>query len=218
MLAVTAAARPVVISASTSHPSRTTSAPKAPILSIFNDAKAKMSAIAPKLCTLGAAALIAMSPVFDAAANEKVAEFGTSGFIPVPGVFRDTVQVYALPDPGVDGVTLYYTDYSRSLVEKLSNDPFADPSQSSVTCVATGPVRLKDPDNVGGPEGQEIFSELKTLNIFQNKRLRLRRIVDPSNGSIIYISYSTRFTSSADEGGVSSSRYRTSICAVPISK
>lgn len=171
---------------------------------IISDVKSRMASLAPKLCSLGAAALICLTPALEAQANQKVAEFATSGLIPLPGVFRDTVQVIQLEDPGVEGVTLYYTDYSRSLAEKLSNDPFADPSQSSVTCVATGKVLVKDPESARGSDGQEIFSELKTLNFFQNKRLRVRRIYDETNGALIYISYSTRFTSS----NVSSSNHK----------
>ena len=163
------------------------------------------------------AALLVSTPTMDALATEKVGEFATSGLIPVPGLFRDTVQVIALDDPGVEGVKLYYTDYSRSLVEKLSNDPFGDPSQSSVTCVATGPIVLKDPSAARQEDGQEIFSELKTLNLLQNKRLRIRRIYDEKNNALVYVTYNTRFSSSYEEGGVSSSRYRTSICALPLS-
>jgi catabolite regulation protein CreA len=169
--------------------------------------------IAPKICGLGAAALLCFSPALSANANEKVAEFATSGLIPVPGVFRDTVQIIEFTDPGVEGVTLYFTDYSRSLVEKLAKDPFGDPSQSSVTCVATGKVRVIDPENAKG-DGVEILNELKSLNLFQNKRLLVRRIYDEKNGAVIYVSYSTRFHDDASSSG----RYKTSICALPISK
>jgi catabolite regulation protein CreA len=172
--------------------------------------------IAPKFCGLGAAALLCLSPVLvanDAHANEKVAEFATSGLIPVPGVFRDTVQVVEFKDPGVEGVTLYFTDYSRSLVEKLAKDPFGDPSQSSVTCVATGTVRVLDPEKAKG-DGVEILNELKSLNLLQNKRLLVRRIYDEKNGAVIYVSYSTRFHDDA----ASSGRYKTSICALPVAK
>ena len=66
--------------------------------------------IAPKVLSLAAAALVSFSPaVMPASANERVAEFAASGFIPLPGVFQDTIQVFELSDPGVDGVTLYYT-------------------------------------------------------------------------------------------------------------
>ena len=41
--------------------------------------------------------------------------------------------------------------------------------QASVTCAATGPVRIKDVKRISGPEGGEVFSEQKGLNFFQNK-------------------------------------------------
>jgi len=170
-----------------------------------------------KLGSLAASAALCLmvTPCSPALANETIAEFATSGLIPVPGVFRDTVKVVSFTDKDVAGVTLYYTDYSRSLQERLSSEPFADPSQASLTCVATGPVVVQDPESAQTKDGVEVFSELKTLNLFQNKRLKIRRIYDGK--AVLYVAYSTRFTSTADEGGVSSSRYRTSICAVPVS-
>jgi catabolite regulation protein CreA len=170
--------------------------------------------LAPKICSFGAAVLLCSSPGLTAGpahANQKVAEFATSGLIPVPGVFRDTVQVIEFEDPGVEGVTLYFTDYSRSLVEKLAKDPFGDPSQSSVTCVATGTVRVIDPEKAKG-DGVEILNELKSLNLLQNKRLLVRRIYDDKNGAVIYVSYSTRF----NDNQASTGRYKTSICALPV--
>jgi catabolite regulation protein CreA len=167
--------------------------------------------IVPTICSWAAAALLCSSVQPALAANTKVAEFATSGLIPVPGVFRDTVQVIQFNDPGVEGVTLYFTDYSRSLVEKLAKDPFGDPSQSSVTCVATGKVRVIDPESAKG-DGVEILNELKSLNLLQNKRLLVRRIYDEQNGAVIYVSYSTRFNDNAASTG----RYKTSICALPI--
>lgn len=41
--------------------------------------------------------------------------------------------------------------------------------QASVTCAATGPVRIRDVKKVRGSEGGEVFSEAKGLNLFQNK-------------------------------------------------
>lgn len=161
-----------------------------------------------------AAGLLSMSLLCSssspAEANEKIAEFRSSGFL-----FKDTVTVVSLKDPQVDGIVIYYTDYNRSLQEKLSNDPFGDPSQSSISCVPTGQhISIKNPDAIRSSEGKEIFSEGKTFNILQNKKTRIRRIYDEKDQNLIYIAYSTRNTSSSDEGGVSSSRYRTSMCAV----
>ena len=41
--------------------------------------------------------------------------------------------------------------------------------QASVTCAATGPLRIRDVNKISGPEGGEVFSEQKGLNLFQNK-------------------------------------------------
>lgn len=76
---------------------------------LIDTAKQQITAIAPKLASIGVAALLTLTPVSAAHANEKIAEFATSGFLPVAGVFRDTVQVVALKDKDVQGVTLYYT-------------------------------------------------------------------------------------------------------------
>ena len=43
--------------------------------------------------------------------------------------------------------------------------------QASVTCAATGPLRIRDVSKISGPEGGEVFSEQKGLNLFQNKVL-----------------------------------------------
>lgn len=145
----------------------------------------------------------------------KVAEFDASGLI-----FKDAVQVIGVGDPEVDGVTLYYSDFKRSLADKISNmDFFSEPSQASITCAATGPVRIKDMSKLGGTNGKEMFSEGKgkTLVFFSNKTLKIRRIYDAPRRALLYVSYSSRWTSAGEEGsGVSSGRYRTSICAIPV--
>jgi hypothetical protein len=48
----------------------------------------------------------------------------------------------------------------------------------------------------------------------QDKTLRVRRLYDPDRRNLLYVAYSTRLSTAADEGGVSTGRYRTSICAV----
>lgn len=46
-------------------------------------------------------------------------------------------------------------------------DPFSDPSQASLTCLANRPVTIPDEAAIAGAEGKEIFSERKGLNLFQ---------------------------------------------------
>jgi hypothetical protein len=48
----------------------------------------------------------------------------------------------------------------------------------------------------------------------QDKTLRIRRLYDPDRRTLLYVAYSTRLSTAADEGGVSTGRYRTSICAL----
>ena len=69
----------------------------------------------------------------------------------------------------VAGVTVYITDYERSFTEKIAKDFFSDPSQASLTCVASGAPTILDEKEVAAEGGREIFSERKALNPFQNK-------------------------------------------------
>ena len=99
------------------------------------------------------------------------------------------------PQPVVEGATIYVTEYKRSLTDRLANDPFSDPAQASVTCAATGPVRVKDAAKLRSQkDGSEVFEERKGINIIQNKRLRVRRLYDADHDTLIYISYSTAIT------------------------
>ncbi|KAI3436709.1 hypothetical protein D9Q98_006124 [Chlorella vulgaris] len=172
-------------------------------------------AAAAKLCGVAAAALVLSGSSFapPALARDQVAEFATSGFL-----FKDTVRIVELEDEQVQGIAIYLTDYNRSITERLAKDPFSDPSQASLTCVATGPVTIKDEAAISGSEGKEFFKERKGLNFFQNKNLRIRRVWDANNRVVIYTAYSTRFTGAAEEKELSTSRYRTSVCAVPVGR
>lgn len=53
----------------------------------------------------------------------------------------------------------------------------------------------------------QVFSEKKGLNIFKDKTVRIRRILDLERRNVLYISYSTRLSSAADEG-VTGGRYK----------
>eukprot|EP01024_Parvocaulis_polyphysoides_P057150 TRINITY_DN606_c0_g1_i2.p1 TRINITY_DN606_c0_g1~~TRINITY_DN606_c0_g1_i2.p1 ORF type:complete len:225 (-),score=22.25 TRINITY_DN606_c0_g1_i2:514-1188(-) len=158
---------------------------------------------------VGASVLLTPSASF--AFKEKVAEFDASGF-----VFKDAIEVVALQDPDIKGVTVYISDFKRSLTERLSKDFFADPSQTSVTCAITGQIDKAALQKFAGTSGQEIFAEQKGFNLFKNKTVRVRRIYDDSRNTLLYISYSTRMTGSKDEGGPSTGRYRSSLCALPL--
>ncbi|DBA92631.1 hypothetical protein WJX77_006854 [Trebouxia sp. C0004] len=141
-------------------------------------------------------------------ATSKVGEFAASGFI-----FKDSVEAVSVEDPDVKGVTIYISDFHRSLSDKLNKDFFNEPSQASVTCALTGPLQIKDYKAISGPEGHEVFSERKGMSLFQNKTLRVRRLYDDKNNTLLYVAYSTRLDGSQNATG---SRYKTSICALPV--
>ncbi|GIL80071.1 hypothetical protein Vretimale_12892 [Volvox reticuliferus] len=160
---------------------------------------------------LAGASLLLNAGIAHAGGRGQVAEFTASGLL-----FKDTVEVTALEDPEIQGVTIYFSDFKRNIVDKLSKDFFSDPSQASLTCAVTGPVAIKDVKRISSFEGEEVFSEQKGLNIFKNKTLRVRRVYDPDRRTVIYVAYSTRLSTATDEGGVSTGRYRTSMCAVTL--
>ena len=124
------------------------------------------------------------------------------------------MDVTALEDPKVEGVVVYLADFKRSLTAKLQKDFFSEPSQASLNCAATGAVRVTG--DLGGSEGEELFSERRNINLLQNKTLRVRRILDKQHDVLLYVAYSTRTASAEDSEAVSAGRYKTSVCAVPI--
>jgi catabolite regulation protein CreA len=143
-----------------------------------------------------------------ALATDKIGEFAASGLI-----FKDTVEAIAIEDPDVKGVTIYVTDFQRSLADKLSKDFFNEPSQASVTCALTGPLVIENFSKIAGSDGHEVFSQSKGLNLFQNKTLRVRRLYDQAHKTLLYVAYSTRLTGAENSGA---GRYKTSVCALPI--
>lgn len=128
------------------------------------------------------------------------------------------MQVEALRDPLVDGVTIYLSDFKRSFSAKAqSGDFFSEPSQTALACVrseSAAGVTIKG--DIAGFQGQEVFSERKNLNLLNNKTLRVRRIYDQGNNALVYVSYSTRTASTSNDGGPSAGQYHTNICTVPL--
>jgi CreA protein len=98
----------------------------------------------------------------------------------------NAIVVEAVPDPKVQGVTCHISRFSRSVIDRLSKGNwFIDPSNSSIACQQTGPVKIGDIDTSAG--GEEVFSERLSL-IF--KSLAVRRIYDKANTTLIYVIYS----------------------------
>lgn len=95
------------------------------------------------------------------------------------------IVVEAIPDPKVQGVTCHVAYFDRSMLDRLSNGNwFEDPSNSSIACRQTGPLKLGDIDL--SPAGEEVFSRSTSL-VF--KSLNVTRIFDAKNQVLIYLTH-----------------------------
>ena len=131
---------------------------------------------------LVAAASVAGFAVCSASA-EEVGEIG------VDWVGNDIV-IEALHDPDVEGVTCHISYFDRSMIDRLSKGNwFEDPSNSSIACRQTGPIRIGDIDL--GKGGEEVFKEGRSL-IF--KKLVIDRVYDKDNETLIYLAHTREIT------------------------
>ncbi|MEP3440887.1 MAG: CreA family protein [Sulfitobacter sp.] len=113
-----------------------------------------------------------------AAHAEKVGE------VDVDWLGNDLI-IEALADPEVEGVTCHITYFERGIIDRLQKGNwFEDPSNSSISCRQTGPITLGDIDR--SDEGEDVFSERRSI-IF--KSIRVKRIFDEQNQTLIYISH-----------------------------
>lgn len=140
------------------------------------------------------------------AAESTVAEIPASGLL-----FKDTIKVDRFDDPKVEGVSIYLADYQRPINERLAKDFFSDPTQASVTCVATGPLKVSDSASKS-KEGEEVFSQSRNLFF---KAVKVRRIIDEEAKAVVYVSYSVRLSKDDDSN---KSRFKSSLCALPMTR
>lgn len=113
-----------------------------------------------------------------AALADKVGEVG------VDWVGNDIV-IESLADPKVEGVTCHIAYFDRSVIDRLQQGNwFQDPSNSSISCARTGPIKIGDIDQ--GEGGEEVFREGRSI-IF--KSIRVTRIWDKKNQTLIYLSH-----------------------------
>ena len=112
------------------------------------------------------------------------------------GIFTlKDIAVNAFVDPEVPGVTCHVA----SIESPLS---LTDPSESAVSCRQTGEITptMIERIKTSGSDGDVIFSKSKSVFL---KRLKIRRIFDAKNQTIIYISYATKETTGSFEHSIS---------------
>jgi len=95
------------------------------------------------------------------------------------------IVIEAFADPDVEGVTCHVAYFERGLIDRLQNGNwFEDPSNSSISCRQTGPITVGDIDR--SDEGESVFSERRSVVW---KTLRVKRIFDEENQTLIYVSH-----------------------------
>lgn len=95
------------------------------------------------------------------------------------------IVIEAFADPQVEGVTCHVAYFERGLIDRLQKGEwFEDPSNSSIACRQTGVITLGDIDR--SDEGESVFSEGRSIVW---KSLKVTRIFDEDNQTLIYISH-----------------------------
>jgi CreA protein len=135
------------------------------------------------LSRLSAWIAVAALGISGAAQAEQVGEIG------VDWAGNDIV-IEAIPDPEVSGVTCHIAYFDRGLIDRLAKGNwFEDPSNSSISCRQTGPIKIGDIDR--SEEGEDVFRTSRSI-VF--KSLRVKRIFDKANQTLIYVAHARELT------------------------
>ena len=103
------------------------------------------------------------------------------------GVFTTKdIKLDAINDPVVTGVTCHVSSIEANL-------DLSDPSDSSIACRQTGPITAAMIAQIDkSKNGEVLFSKSKSIFF---KSMKIRRIFDAENQTLMYLSYSTKETS-----------------------
>ncbi|MDV5249243.1 CreA family protein [Shewanella xiamenensis] len=104
------------------------------------------------------------------------------------------VIIDAKQDPKIPGVTCHISRIEANL-------DFADPSDMGISCRQTGPISAADIAKIDkSKHGEVVFTE--SLSILF-KTLKVRRIYDAPNQTLLYLSYSTKETNGSHKYALS---------------
>ncbi|MCA6063558.1 CreA family protein [Thalassolituus marinus] len=115
------------------------------------------------------------------------------------GVFTTKdIKLDFLNDPIVTGVTCHVASIEADL-------DFSDPSDSSISCRQTGEITAAMIAQIDkSKSGEVVFKKSKSI-FFKN--MKVRRIFDADNQTLMYVSYSTKETAGS---------YKHSLSTVPL--
>lgn len=140
---------------------------------------------------------VLLSLIFGASATAGWSE--EIGKVGVDWVGNDIV-IEAIADPDVEGVTCHIAYFERSLIDRLSQGNwFEDPSNASIACRQTGPIVVgRGVDR--SEEGEDVFRERRSIIL---KSLRIKRIFDTDNQTLIYLVHARELTEGSAKMSIS---------------
>ena len=104
------------------------------------------------------------------------------------------VVIKAEQDPKIPGVTCHISHIEADF-------DFSDPSDMSIACRQTGPILAEHLETIDlSKNGEVMFRESMSI-LF--KSLKVRRIFDKKNNTLMYLSYSTKETSGSHHHALS---------------
>ena len=96
------------------------------------------------------------------------------------------IIIEAVKDPQVEGVTCHVSYFDRGVIDRLQKGKwFENPSDTSIACHQTGPIRIGDINLSTG--GEEIFKQ--GISLIWKQQV-VNRIYDKANDTLIYLSHS----------------------------
>lgn len=100
------------------------------------------------------------------------------------------IKIQTFNDPAIAGVTCHISHVEANL-------DLADPSDMSIACRQTGEITAAMLSKIDkSKSGEVIFSTSKSI-LF--KHLKIRRIFDADNKTLVYLSYSTKESAGSDK-------------------
>lgn len=105
------------------------------------------------------------------------------------------VVVEAVQDSSVGGVTCHLAYFGRGLIDRVANGNwFEDPSNSAISCRQTGPVDVSSIST--SPRGEDVFATSRSIVL---KSLRVKRIYDTAQQTLIYVAHARELTRGASK-------------------
>jgi CreA protein len=96
------------------------------------------------------------------------------------------IIIEAVKDPKVEGVTCHISYFERGVIDRLrKGNWFEDPSDSSIACRQTGPIRIGEIEL--DEDGEEVFEQ--GLSLIWKEQV-VNRIYDRANDTLVYLSHS----------------------------